>query len=455
MSLKPLSVLVIDDEPAVREVLSLRIEGWGHEVRAAADAVEAERELVAREPDVIISDVVLPGLSGLELLARLKSTDLSLPVILITAHGSIDAAVEAMKLGAQDFLTKPLDYGKLRSLLEMSATELRHRGEVRALESRLEEGGGLGGLVGESRPMRELFQMVDMLASSDASALLTGESGTGKEVVAHTIHQLSGRRAGPFVAVNAAAIPEGLIESELFGHEKGAFTGAVQARPGCFEQADGGTLFLDEIGEMPLSLQPKLLRILEDGRTRRLGGSRDIAFDVRVIAATNRSPAAAIRAGQLREDLYYRLNVFEIVVPALRERPGDVALLAQHFVRLFTEKHQMPVTGLRDRTRALLEAYPWPGNVRELRNVIERAVIVARAGWVEPAHLPPYLQGNPEGGDPTITLPVGISAAEAEKVLILKTLDYVGQNKAEAARRLGLDVKTIRNKLRAYGLTEL
>jgi DNA-binding NtrC family response regulator len=389
MPSRPLTVLVIDDEPAVREVLSLRIEGWGYRVHAAADAEEAERALVERRPDLIISDVVLPGLSGLELLARLKADDQSRPVILITAHGSIDAAVEAMKRGAQDFLTKPLDYGKLRSLLERAASDLRQRGEARVLEARLARGGGLGLLVGESRPMREVFQLVEMIATSDASAILTGESGTGKEVVAHTIHELSARRAGPFVAVNAAAIPEGLIESELFGHEKGAFTGAVQARPGCFEQAHGGTLFLDEIGEMPVSLQPKLLRILEDGRTRRLGGSRDVPFDVRVIAATNRVPAAAVRSGQLREDLYYRLNVFEVTVPPLRERPGDLALLAQHFVRQFSEKHQMPVAGLRERTAALLEAYAWPGNVRELENVIERAVTLTRGEKIIPEDLPP------------------------------------------------------------------
>lgn len=454
MSSREFNILVIDDEPAVREVLALRIEGWGYRVRTVGDAEEAERALASAVPDVVISDVVLPGLSGLDLLTRLLASGLEIPVILITAHGSIDAAVEAMKLGARDFLTKPLDYGKLRTLLDAAISELIERGEARALEARLDQGGGPGHLVGESRPMRALFRVVETLASSDASAILTGESGTGKEVVARTIHELSARRDGPFVAINAAAIPEGLIESELFGHEKGAFTGAVQSRPGCFEQANGGTLFLDEIGEMPISLQPKLLRILEDGRARRLGGSRDIAFDVRVLAATNRIPADAVRGGQLREDLFYRLNVFEVEVPPLRERTGDVALLAQHFVRIFNEKHQMRVEGVRDRARALLEAYPWPGNVRELRNVIERAVIVARSGWIDAPHLPPYLQVNPEGGDPTITLPLGITAAEAEKALILRTLDHVGHNKAEAARRLGLDVKTIRNKLRSYGLSE-
>lgn len=454
MSRSALSILVIDDEPAVREVLTLRIEGWGHDVRTAADAVEAEGALEELRPDLIISDVVLPGLSGLELLARLREKEVDCPVILITAHGNIDVAVEAMKLGARDFLTKPLDYGKLRALLAAEEAEQSYRSELDALEERLEKRSGPGRLIGESRSMRAVFEVIETLATSDASAILTGESGTGKEVVARAIHETSARRDGPFVAINAAAIPEGLIESELFGHEKGAFTGAVESRPGCFERANGGTLFLDEIGEMPIGLQPKLLRILEEGRTRRLGGSRDIEFDVRVLAATNRNSADAIRNGLLREDLYYRLNVFEIELPPLRERSGDVSLLAHHFVMEFREKHGMPVEGLRERTRALLETYPWPGNVRELRNVIERAVIVARSGWIEPSHLPPYLQGNPDAGDPTITLPVGTTAAEAEKQLILKTLEYVGNNKAEAARRLGLDVKTIRNKLRAYGMTE-
>jgi DNA-binding NtrC family response regulator len=454
MSAKPLTILVIDDEPAVREVLSLRIEDWGYRVHTASDTEELEEVLDGVRPDLIISDVVLPGISGLDLLPRLKADDPARPVLLITAHGSIDAAVEAKKRGALEYLNKPLDSRRLRYLIDEAGWVVGDQGETRALEARLERGAGLGALVGESRPMRKLCRLVETLASSDASAILTGESGTGKEVVAQTIHELSNRRAGPFIAVNAAAIPEGLIESELFGHEKGAFTGAVQSRPGCFEEADGGTLLLDEIGEMPISLQPKLLRILEDGGTRRLGGSRDITFDVRVIAATNRDPAAAIRSGLLREDLFYRLNVFEVAVPPLRERLDDVPLLAQHFIRQFSLKHQMPVEGLRDRTHALLRAYPWPGNVRELRNVIERSVIIARSGWIEPTHLPPYLRGNLEGGDPTITLPVGISAAEAEKTLILRTLEHVGQNKAEAARRLELDVKTIRNKLRAYGLTD-
>jgi DNA-binding NtrC family response regulator len=450
MSSRTFLVLIIDDEPAVREVLSARIAGWGYDVCVAADLGEAERRIAVRRPDLVISDVVLGDATGIDLLRRLKADDPDRPVILITAHGTIDVAVEAMKEGATDFLTKPLDYPKLHALIASAASELRSRLEADALEARL-AGAGLGGLVGDSRPMRRLFELIRLLASSDASALITGESGTGKEVVARTIHELSARRDGPFVAVNAAAIPEGLIESELFGHEKGAFTGALQPRAGCFELADGGTLFLDEIAEMPIALQPKLLRILEDRRARRLGGSDEIAFDVRVLAATNRPPADALRGGQLREDLYYRLNVFELNIPPLRERVDDIPLLAQHFVGAFNVKHGTAVQGLQDATRRLLESYPWPGNVRELRNVIERAVIVARSGLLEPSHLPPYLRAREAGTDPVIVLPIGTTAAEAEKELILRTLEHVGQNNAEAPRQLGLDVKTIRNKLRAYG----
>lgn len=454
MDLPRLSVLVIDDEQALREVLGLRIGGWGHEVRAVPDAAEAEREIDRQRPDIVLCDLVLPGSSGMELLKRIKRQDESLPVVMITAHGDIDGAVEAMKSGARDFLTKPLDHTALYALLEATATEVRRRRESRSLEGKLDRQHSGGGLVGQSRAMRNVNRLLESVASSDASAILTGESGTGKEVAARVIHASSARRAGPFVAINAAAIPEGLVESEVFGHEQGAFTGATKSRAGVFELASGGTLFLDEIADMPIALQPKLLRGLEERRARRLGGSRDVPFDIRVIAATNRVPAQAIRDGRLREDLFYRLAVFEIALPPLRERTGDVALLAQHFVREFARKHGVTVEGVGDAARELLEAHPWPGNVRELRNVIERSTIVARAGWIEPRHLPPYLQGIARGAPPTVTLPAGASLAEAERILILGTLERVGNNKAEAARQLGLDVKTIRNKLRSYGWDE-
>jgi len=449
-----LAVLVVDDEPALREVLSLRIADWGYDVRTSADVAEAERELDRQPPDLVLCDVVLPGGSGLDLLKRIKRHDERIPVVMITAHADVDRAVEAMKSGAADFLTKPLDYVMLQALLEAAASELRQRQESRSLDARLDHTNGSVGMVGQTRGMRELRRMIEVVAATDASAIITGESGTGKEVVARAVHNLSTRRDKPFVAINAAAIPEGLIESEVFGHEQGAFTGATRSRPGCFELANGGTLFLDEIAEMPIALQPKLLRILEDGRARRLGGSKEIAFDVRVIAATNRSPATAIRDGMLREDLFYRLNVFELQLPPLRDRVDDVGLLAQHFIREFSKKHGMDVSGVGEAARQLLEAHAWTGNVRELRNVIERAVIVARTGWIEPRHLPPYIQALKPGGDPTVTLPAGTTLAEAERVLIMQTLERVGNNKAEAARQLGLDVKTIRNKLRSYGHNE-
>jgi DNA-binding NtrC family response regulator len=449
-----LSVLVIDDEVAMREVLSLRIAGWGHEARTAADAVTAQRELDRKRPDVVLCDLILPGMNGMDLLRHIKQQDETLPVVMITAHGDIDGAVEAMKSGARDFLTKPFDNAALYALLEATATEVRQRRAMHSLDSTLDRQHAANTLIGQSRAMRSAQRLLDSLATSDASAILTGESGTGKEVVARAIHAASPRRNGPFVAINAAAIPEGLVESEVFGHEQGAFTGASKSRPGVFELAHGGTLFLDEIADMPIALQPKLLRGLEERRARRLGGSRDVAFDIRVLAATNRPPAQAIRDGRLREDLYYRLAVFEISLPPLRERAGDVALLSQHFVREFTRKHGLNVDGVGDPARELLEAHPWPGNVRELRNVIERATIVARRGWIEPRHLPPYLQGLTRGASPTLTLPASATLAEAERLLILQTLERVGNNKAEAARHLGLDVKTIRNKLHAYGRDE-
>ncbi len=450
MSEEKLTVLVIDDEPAVREVLSLRIADWGFDVVAAENGREAEALAAERDPDLIVSDVVLPDVSGLDLLHRLRDGR-QRPIILITAHGSIDAAVEAMKEGAHDFLTKPLDSGKLRAVLEDAAAELRLRERVRRLESRLEGERGLGHLVGTSAAMREVYAVVEQLARSDASAIITGESGTGKELVARTVHALSERREGPFVAINSAAIPDSLIESELFGHEKGAFTGASHARPGCFELADGGTLLLDEIAEMSPPLQTKLLRILEDGSARRLGGSRQISFDTRVLAATNQDPDAAVKEGRLREDLLYRLNVFTVRVPPLRDHEEDIPLLAQHFLRECNQRHGCSVEGLREEATALLQAYKWPGNVRELRNVVERATIVARSGWIESAHLPPYLrEGAAEKPGDRVVLPLGITAAEAEKRLILRTLEAVDHNKAAAARQLGLDVKTIRNKLKAY-----
>lgn len=449
---RKLKILVADDEDAMREVLRLRLESWSYEVVVAADGAEARQQARRARPDAVISDVVMPDVSGLELLAALKAGDVDRPVILITAYGNVETAVEAMKKGARDFLTKPLDYPRLRAVLEEAVAEAQQRKSTRRIDSRLERGAGLGSLIGTSKPMKELFDLVQVVAESDASAILTGESGTGKELVCQTIHELSTRSQGPFVAVNTAALPEGITEGELFGHEKGAFTGAVAARAGFFEQADGGTLFLDEIAEMPMSLQPKLLRVLEERKVRRLGGQREVPFDVRVIAATNRQPERAVSDGLLRQDLYYRLNVFTFVLPPLRERPADVPLLAQHFLRRFNVKHGTAVEGLGAEALEILQRLSWPGNVRELRNVMERAAILAKSGWVEPGHLPPDLRDPASSIGDEIVLPAGVTSAEAEKILILETLKRMDDNKAAAARHLGIDVKTIRNKLHSYGL---
>jgi DNA-binding NtrC family response regulator len=447
-------VLIVDDEPAIREVLDMILQEWGYEVRLASDGNEAKELVETYDPEIVISDVVMPQLSGLDLLRCLKAGNPSRPVILVTAHASIDLAVESMKQGAQDFITKPMDYPKLRAILKAAESDIETRHTSRKLTSQLERGSGFGEFVGLSQAMQEIYDLIQSLSSSDASALITGESGTGKELAARTIHRLSKRATGPFIAVNSAAIPETLIESEVFGHEKGSFTGAVGTRPGCFELANGGTLFLDEIGEMPAQLQPKLLRVLEDGKVRRLGGKQEFEFDVRVIAATNQEPRIAIQEGRLREDLYYRLTVFTVHLPPLRERKEDIPILAQHFIGEFNKKHGSNVDAVRDDALEMLMAYSWPGNVREFRNVMERAMILSRSDWIETSHLPPYLRNPGAESSTKIVLPLGITAADAERELILRTLEKTGHNKAEAARQLGLDVKTIRNKLKAYKIED-
>ena len=450
MQAKGLKVLIIDDEDAMREVLGLRLSQWGYRVSRAANAAQGWEQIAHFQPDIVICDVVMPDQSGLELVNRASGEEIEAAFIMITAHGTVDIAVEAMKNGALDFLTKPLDYKKLLAVLQAAAAERESRLQMRDLGARLEAGGGLGELVGQSHEMLQVYGLIRQYAETDASVLITGESGTGKDLAARTIHQLGSRGSSPFVAVNSAAIPSELIESELFGHEKGAFTGAGEARPGCFEQAHGGTLFMDEIAEMPVHLQPKLLRVLEDGRVRRLGARQEKRCDVRLLTATNRDPRKAVEEGKLREDLYYRVQVLILEMPPLRERGEDVQLLSLYFLDRFRVKHRSQSKGFRDSSLDLLAAYTWPGNVRELRNLIERAVVLAGDGWIEHSHFPPYLSGLEPHGVHGLQIPAGTTAAEAEKRLILHTLDRVANNKAEAARQLGLDVKTIRNKLKTY-----
>lgn len=448
----PLKVLIVDDDATMREVLESRLSDLGYEVQLASCGLEAKNRVVIFDPDVVISDVVLPDISGLDLLGALRECQPDLVIILITAYGSVDTAVEAMKRGARDFLTKPLDYIELRAILKQINQDIELRCNTRQLESALTHGAGLGPLVGKAKSQLAVYDMIHTVAPNDASVIIAGQSGTGKELVARTIHDFSCRCDGPFVPINAAAIPEGLTEDQILGHEKGAFTGASTAQPGFFELAHRGTLFLDEITELPLNLQPKFLRVLEDSRVRRLGGKAEIAFDVRLISATSLVPETAVSEGRIRSDLFYRLNVFTISLPTLREREQDIPLISQHFTLLFNRKHGTHVEGLRPETLDLLQSHEWPGNVRELRNTIERAVILAQDHWIEPRHLSLHLQRrSPPADSPGIHLPYGVTSAEAEEILIRETLRQTGNNKAAAARRLGLNVKTIHNKLKSFG----
>jgi len=451
MTTGPVKILLADDDADMRELLQIRLQAWGYEVCLASDGQEAKKLAESWNPDLIVSDVLMPELSGLDLLRCLKAGNPKRPILLMTVQASVDIAVEAMKRGAQDFLTKPLDLGKLKSSLESILREVRSKQNLQTLTERLEKGSGFRDLVGTSQPMMELYSAIQSVSQSNTSVLITGESGTGKELVARSIHDIGPRAKSPFIAINTAAIPETLIESEVFGHERGAFTGAIGVRPGCFEMAHQGTLFLDEIAEMPFHLQARLLRVLQDGRVRRVGGHKEFEFDVRVIAATNMDVRSAIESGKLREDLYYRLNVFGIRTPPLRERKDDIELLVLHFLRQSNQKHGTEVEAVRPTALQMLLDYPWPGNVREMKNIIERAVILAQSHWIEPSHLPSYVQ-EPITVITDVSSP-SMTAAEAEKELILRTLEAVGNKKSEAARRLGLDVKTIRNKLKSYGMS--
>jgi DNA-binding NtrC family response regulator len=376
-------------------------------------------------------------------------------VILVTAQGTIDSAVQAMRLGAYDYITKPIDTQRLRAMLQNASALLGTRAELESTRKRLRDSGSLGQLRGSSRKMQEIFRLIELVAPSTASVLITGASGTGKELVARTIHQLSPRRDRTFVAINCAAIPETLIESEIFGHEKGAFTGALERRTGCFELAEGGTILLDEIGEMPVGTQAKLLRVLEDHKLRRLGSKVETSVDVRVLAATNKVPDDAVASGELRSDLYYRLNVFNIHMPPLREHREDISDLVQLLISEMSTKHSRKVAAVSEAVMNLFNNYTWPGNVRELRNTIERAVIVCDGGMIETKHLPPgfgHAILRTGGNDPdAIRMGVGTTVGEAEKMLILKTLESTSNNKTKAAEILGISLKTLHNKLKEYG----
>jgi DNA-binding NtrC family response regulator len=440
-------VLIVEDEPTTRLGLTELVSTWGFTTESAADGQEALQRITTFRPSIIISDLVMPRMGGLELLRALKDEGSGLTIVILTAQGTVETAVEAIKEGAYDYLTKPVEPQRLKILLDKVVERQDTLREVKVLRKQLREHGTFGKMIGNSAQMRRVYQTIEQAAPTQASVLIWGESGTGKELVAQTIHQLSPRAQMPFVPINCAAIPETLLESEIFGHEKGAFTGASDRREGCFELADNGTLFLDEIAEMTPATQVKLLRVLQEQKFRRLGGRQEQTVDVRVIAATNVNPGEAVKSGKLREDLYYRLNVFAIELPPLRQRKDDLSLLMQSFLAEFNERNKKAVSAIDPAAMRILEQYNWPGNVREVRNIIERAVILANGDFIEPKHLPPLVTDSPDVVKPTVALEPGTTVEEAERRLILMTLEHTRDNKTRAAEILGISLKTLHNKL--------
>ncbi len=452
MSLSSRRILVVDQNKTAGQALQELVSSWGYEALFNDDEVLSAETILKAEPTVIIGSSSLAADDGLSVLRDLKAQN-DVPVILLAEMRAVDAAKRAVKEEfAYHYFEQPLDADKLRVVLDraIELTDARRENEV--LRRELQDRGGFGELVGSSAAMREIYSLVEQIAPSSASVLITGESGTGKELVARTIHQLSPRHDRPFVGINCSAIPESLMESELFGHEKGAFTGAASRRPGCFELAEGGTLLLDEISEMPAMLQAKLLRVIEERKVRRLGSQKEIDVDVRILAATNQDPQEAIAKGTLREDLLYRLNVFRIQLPALKDRKEDLPLLAQYLVTNLAEKHSRPARFLNPAAISALQFHAWPGNVRELRNVIERAVIICSGEQIERHHFAPYPIDQRERlrNEDTITFPVGTPIEEVERQMIVRTLKKTKNNKTRAAELLGISLKTLHNKLNLY-----
>jgi DNA-binding NtrC family response regulator len=445
-------VLVVDDEPNARTALAELLRGEDYTVETAGDGFKALGKLAEFEPEVILTDLKMPGMSGLDLMTRLRELGerggpaKDVCVIVITAFGAIESAVTAMKEGAADYLTKPLNLTELILVLEREFERLRLRRETGTLRTRLAERYSFENIIGSAPAMQEVFKTVAQVASSRASVLITGESGTGKELIAAAIHQRSPRARGPFVKLHCAALAETLLESELFGHERGSFTGAAGRREGRFAQAHGGTLFLDEIGEISLTVQVKLLRFLQEHEFERVGGNETVRVDVRVIAATNRDLKAAIAEGRFREDLYYRLNVITLPMPPLRGRPSDVPLLATHFLRKYAAENGKDVEGFSEDALLRLSGYSWPGNVRELENAIERAVVLATGPRITGAELPAHLVPRREPG---LVIP-GATLDEIERYAILKTLESTGGSTSKAAELLGTSVRKIQYKLHEY-----
>ena len=445
-------ILIVDDDKAHRTMLTTLMGTWGYRLHAADDGDRAVEAVHKRPFDLILMDIRMVRMSGIDALSRIKTINPAIPVVIMTAYASVDTAVTALKAGAYDYLTKPLDFDKLNITLQRAMEHARLRHENRELKARLQNQNPNGRIVGNSRAIQSLLGSIAQIAPTDATVLITGASGTGKELVASALHSASSRQKGPFIALNCAAITETLLESELFGHEKGAFTGADRRKEGCFVRADGGTLFLDEVSEMPLLMQAKLLRVLQEREVVRVGGETVLKVDVRIITATNRDLAQMVKDKGFREDLYYRLNVVSIQVPPLTDRAEDIPLLAQHFLNLFADRYQKEMKGFSPTAMDALIQYHWPGNVRELMNAVESALVLSQDGYIQPENLPKVVYRSPPldpVAAPFTPLPSPDMTLESiEQKAIELTLNTVGGNKTEAAKRLGITRKTLHNKLK-------
>ncbi len=445
------NILIVEDEKNTREGMKWGLEGKEFKVAIAANAQDALDYLERHHVDLMITDLKMPGLSGLELLERVKAKDPTMEVIVITAHGTVETAVEAMRKGAFDYQTKPIRLDELKLVIQRALHSQHLARENEELHKVVEERYGFQNIIGRSSEMENIFQIVRQLAPTKATALIQGESGTGKELIAHAIHFNSQRARGPFVVINCGALAQGLLESELFGHEKGAFTNAIRSRAGRFEMADGGSIFLDEISETTPEFQVRLLRVLQEQSFERVGGSETIKVDVRVIAATNKNLEELVQQGKFREDLFYRLNVITINLPPLRNRVEDIPLLAASFLKEFGEQNGKPGLRLSSKTLTLLQEFDWPGNVRQLRNVIEGLVVMTNTKEIAPRHLPEQIRkGAPSRG--TIPVRVGASLSEIEREAIRATLVHNHGNRAQTARQLGIGRKTLYRKMEEYGI---
>jgi two-component system response regulator HydG len=457
ISSKTTKILIVDDDPGHLVSVKTIIRSWGYMVKTADDGTVAVDVVKSESIDLILMDVRMASMSGIEALKQIKAYNPTIPIIIMTAYSSVDTAVEVLKSGAYDYLIKPLDFEVLKLTIERASEHAGLKEENRALKEHLQGDYDLENIIGRSQPMKKLLEMVSMVAPSEATVLITGESGTGKELIARSLHFNSPRRGNSLVVLNCAAIAETLLESELFGHEKGSFTGADRRREGRFVLANHGTLFLDEIGEMPSTMQAKLLRALQEREIQRVGGEETIKVDVRVVAATNRDLESDVAKGQFREDLFYRLNVMPLNAPPLRDRQEDIPLLAQHFLEKFSEKNRKDVKGFVPLAMDMLLNYNWPGNVRELENAMERAVILLSGEHITEKQLPLNITEKYPDLERSATALVQAmdgtrSLGDIEKEAILATLKASNGNKAEAARRLGITRKTLHNKLKNYGL---